>query len=163
MNAYLTGREISTPLNSHELHTVNEFLCSRGKPNLTTNNVVSYSKAIINHKVILSHTRSRAARSNRYTVVFMDKGGVSYGLVEKLISTHGYQIKQLMVIDNPLLVHCKDNSVSSKLLEDFVFVKELDKCIAVVVENIAMKCFNTSTGTRSTQVTRIVNNVELVL
>ena len=86
---------------------------------------------------------------------------VCYGRVEKLISISGCKLaflKQLKVTEQPLSsdVHIS-STVYSKLLEDFIFVEELDKLVAVEVHQIPLKCFNTTTGDRSTQVTCNVN------
>ena len=124
-NATLTGKKTSTALNNK---SVNDFLTSHGKPCLTTVNVLAYSKVIIDHEVIQSRSMSRATRNNSYTVAYMYKGSLCYGLVEKLICTQGCNlalIKQLMLTDKPLL-QCDDSSVSAKLLDGFIFVKELD-------------------------------------
>ena len=96
----------------------------------------------------------------------MNNSKVSYGLVEKLISIPGHKlalIKQLQVLEQPLLLGTCNSSVSSKLLDDFIFVKELDDYVAVEVHQILTKCFNTSTGDKCTQLTSNVNDIELVL
>ena len=166
--ATLTGKQTSTTLNSIEVEAVNEYFVTHGKPLLTSTTVMSYSKVVINKQTIQSRSMTRAVRTNSFTVAYHSDGGeVAYGLVEKLISFAGTNlaiIKQLKVSKNPSLSDTLSTQVAiSKLMEDFVFVEELNSYVVVEINRLLMKCFNTSIGDYCTQLTHSVNSIELIL
>ena len=163
-----TGRQTSTTLTQSELQAVNDFLISRGKSVLASAIVMSHSKAIINHQTITSCAMSKATRTNSYTIAYQLEDRVAYGLVQKLISLAGCHlalVKKLKVLQaEQSLPDAELNStIVSKLLEDFVSVKELNTYVAVDIHQILTKCFNTSAGGQCTQLTHSVNSIEVVL
>ena len=165
----MTGRE-TIALTDVELRKVNNCLISFDKLPLTSKAVVSYSKVIVNGQMIQSRSMSRAKRSNSYTIAYSEGAEVSYGLLDKLIHVRNAEsnlalIHKLEVVKRSSLPSSHDltSTIITRLLEDFVNVKETGVLTVIEVDHILMQCFNTSITTSCMQLTHCVNSIESIL